>query len=209
MGQRIGIVGAGRVGTTLGGRWAEAGHDVRYGVRDPEDGRHERLRHHATAVAVPDAAHDVDVVLLAVPWAVAIEVASGLGPLGDAVVLDATNPLAGRTHAPDATRSGAEQLREVLDGGRLVKAFNTTGSANMDDPAGYEPAPTAWLAGDDDGALSTAGDLARDLGFAPVVAGDLTAARDLEHLAALWIRLAYALGHGPDVAVSLTRRSAR
>lgn len=209
MGHRIGIVGAGRVGTTLGGRWAEAGHDVRYGVRDPQDGRHERLRDHATVVAVPDAAQDVDVVLLAVPWAVAVEVAAGLGPLGDTVVLDATNPLAGRTHVPDATRSGAEQLREVLDGGRLVKAFNTTGSANMADPTGYEPAPTAWLAGDDDGALSTAADLAGDVGFTPVVAGGLDAAGGLEHLAALWIRLAYALGHGPDVTVSLIRRSAR
>ena len=203
----IAVGGAGRVGTTLGARWADAGHAIRYGVRDPGAARHVGLRRHATVMGVAGAVLGADVVLLAVPGADAVEVATALPDLGGAVVVDATNPLGTdlRTHArTDA--SGAEQVAAVLSGGRVVKAFNTTGSGNMADPAGYDPAPVMWLAGDDADACAVVAGLARDLGFDPVVAGPLAAASDLEHLAVVWIRLAYTLGHGPDVAITLQRR---
>jgi len=35
---RIAVLGAGNVGGTLGRRWADAGHDVAFGVRRPSDG---------------------------------------------------------------------------------------------------------------------------------------------------------------------------
>ena len=62
------------------------------------------------------------------------------------------------------------------------------------------------FAGDDPTAKEVVGSLARAIGFDAVDAGPLWAARDLEHLAMLWIRLAYPLGHGPDIAFSLLRR---
>lgn len=206
----IAVVGAGRVGATLGHRWAGAGHAVRYGVRDPDGARHDQLREHAEVLALPDAVAGAEVVLLAVPGNAVVQVARSLPDLGTAVVVDATNPLAGdlRTHEGGAT-SGAEQVAAALTGGRVVKAFNTCGSAIMADPSGYEPAPVMWLAGDDADACAVVADLARDVGFDPVVAGPLTAAADLEHLAVLWIRMAYTLGHGPDFVISLQRRRPR
>jgi hypothetical protein len=76
----------------------------------------------------------------------------------------------------------------------------------MADP-GYDATPILMpVAGDDDEAKAVAIALAGELGFDAVDAGPLTAARDLEHLAALWIRLAYPLGHGPDIAFALVRR---
>ena len=48
--------------------------------------------------------------------------------------------------------------------------------------------------------------LAESLGFDPVDAGPLRQARLLEPLAMLWISLAYAYGHGPDIAFKLLRR---
>lgn len=203
----IAVVGAGRVGTTLGARWAEVGHTVRYGVRDPGAARHAVLRRHASVVDVPGAVLDVDVVLLAVPGAVVVEVARSLPDLGATVVVDASNPLGAdlRTH-DRVDASGAEQVAAALSGGRVVKAFNTTGSGNMADPSGYDPAPAMWLAGDDADACAVVAGLAADLGFDPVVVGPLAAAADLEHLAVVWIRLAYTLGHGPDVAITLQRR---
>lgn len=197
---RIAIVGAGRVGRALGERWAQGGHEVRYGVRDPEDPRHADLPDRGT---VADVVAGSDAVLVALPWAVTEQVMTG-APVGDAVVMDATNPLAagGGTGGP----SGAELLARWTGSPRVVKAFNTTGSANMTDPAYPGAAPMMPIAGDDDAAKTTAMSLATELGFDAVDAGPLSAALDLEHLAALWIRLAYPLGNGPGIAFALLRR---
>jgi len=62
------------------------------------------------------------------------------------------------------------------------------------------------VAGDDADAKAVAIALANDVGFEGADAGPLAAARDLEHLAVLWIRLAYPLGNGPGIAFGLMRR---
>ena len=199
---RIAVVGAGRVGATLGNRWRAAGHDVLYGVRNPRDPKHGDL----PTAGVAAAAAESDVVLLAVPWRAARDAVTNMGELGDRIVIDATNPVAAdRTHL-HSDRSGAEQIVGWARGGRLVKAFNTTGSQNMENPTYPDGTPVMFVAGDDTAAKQVAMGLARDLGFEPVDGGPLIAARDLEHLATLWIRLAYGLGHGPDIAFSLLSR---
>lgn len=195
---RIAIIGAGRVGTALGRRWQEAGHEVVYGVRDPAD---PRWSGHGPAAAPAAAVDGADVVLIALPWAAVDEVLTGLD-VGEAVVLDATNP----RDALGAGDSGGEHVARVLGSSRVVKAFNTTGSGNMADPGYAGARPMMAFAGDDPEAKAAAAALAGDLGFDPVDAGPLAAARDLEHLAELWIRLAYRLGHGPDIAFALLRR---
>lgn len=201
---RIAVIGAGRVGRALGGRWGGLGHDVVYGVRDPGDPKVADL---AQVQPVGAAAHGAEVVLLALPWAVTQGVVTGL-PVGDAVVLDATNPLA--VGAPeleeDPKVSGAELIRGWMGGASVVKAFNTTGSGTMLDPDYGSHRPLMPVAGDDARAKDVALSLARDTGFDGVDAGPLAAARDLEHLAMIWIRLAYPLGNGPDIAFSLLRR---
>ena len=201
---RIAIIGAGRVGRALGTRWTEVGHDVVYGVRDPGDPKVGDL----TAVATPQVAVDgADVVLIALPWAATQEVVSGLD-VGDAVVLDATNPLAvnARELVANPSLAGAELVRDWMGGACVVKAFNTTGSGNMANPDYGAQRPMMPVAGDDDAAKAVAIGLANEIGFAGVDTGPLSGARDLEHLAMLWIRMAYPLGNGPDIAFALLRR---
>lgn len=200
----ISIIGAGRVGATLGRRWSAAGHTVTYGVRDPGDARHAALG----AVALPaDAVAGADVVVIALPWAAVAEVAPGLD-VGDAVVVDATNPLGpgARELLAPSDGSGAEAVARWTGSRRVVKAFNTTGSANMADPAYPSARPMMLVAGDDEEAKATVAALADELGFDPVDGGPLAAAADLEHVAALWIRLAYGLGRGPGIAFALVQR---
>jgi predicted dinucleotide-binding enzyme len=88
----------------------------------------------------------------------------------------------------------------------VVKAFNTTGAANMRNPVYPNGRPVMFIAADDPQAKETAMELANQIGFDAQDAGPLMAARDLEHLAALWIRMAYGMGQAPDIAYTLLRR---
>lgn len=204
---RIAVLGAGRVGGTLGRRWAELGHDVVFGVRDP--GRPRPDLGPAPLLASPaDAVRGADIVLVSLPWAATEDVLRSVD-VGSAVVVDATNPLAAgaRELQDDPRLSGAELVAGWTGSRRVTKAFNTTGSANMADPRYPGATPVLPIAGDDAEAKVLVAALARSLGLDPVDAGPLAAARDLEHLAALWIRLAYPLGNGPDIAFALLRRT--
>lgn len=214
---RIAVIGAGNVGGTLGRCWAAAGHDVTFGVRSPADGASavkggDALPPNARVTAIPDAVQGAEVVLLATPWEAVPETIALLeradGGLGNVVLVDATNPLGpGMRLLTDADgRSGGEQVQRLAPTARVVKAFNTTGANNMANPV-YGGAPASmFVAGDDAVAKAVATELSTALGFETFDAGPLAKARELEHLAALWIHLAYAGGLGREIAFRLVRR---
>lgn len=210
---RIAIIGAGNVGGTLGRRWAALGHEVVFGVRRPAEGATAVKGGGAlpagASVATPrEAVRGADAVLLATPWGAVPATLTELGPLlGGVVLLDATNPLGPglALEAGPGGQSGGEQVQAMAPHARVVKVFNTTGYDNMRDPV-YAGAPTVmFYAGDDAGAMTVAATLASALGFEAVNAGPLTRARQLEHLAVLWISLAFG-GLGRDIAFRLVRR---
>jgi len=212
---RIAILGAGNVGGTLGRRWAEAGHDVKFGVRRADAGAAavkggQGLPPRASVVAPAEAVRDANVVILATPWGAVgdalREAGADAGALDGRPLLDATNPLkAGFALDVGAGgESGAERVQALVPNAHVVKAFNTTGAENMRDPI-YGGAATVMLyAGNDIGAKRVAHELASTLGFDPVDAGVLSRARELEHLAALWI----ALANGATGAPALGRQFA-
>jgi len=201
---RVAVIGAGRVGRALGARWAGVGHDVVYGVRDPQS---EKVADLPSVSTVAEAVRNAEVVLVSLPWAAVRETMSGL-TTGDAVVIDATNPLAAnaREMVADPSLSGAELVRDWSGSTRVVKAFNTTGSGNMTNPSYGGGKIMMPVTGDDDSAKKVAIDLANQIGFDGFDAGPLSSSRDLEHLAMLWIRMAYPLGNGPDISFGLMRR---
>lgn len=213
---RIGVIGAGNVGGTLGRRWAELGHEVVFGVRRPAEGARAvkpgtPLPPQALVATPADAVKGADAILLATPWGATAAALDEIGAASRALdgvpLLDATNPL-GPGMALDVGakgESGAERLQAQAPWARVVKIFNTTGANNMADPV-YGGSPTTmFYAGDDARAKTVAGALAEALGFDTVDAGPLTRARELEHLASLWISLAFG-GLGRDIAFRLVRR---
>lgn len=203
---RIAIIGAGQVGGALGGSWARAGHEVVYGVREPEAAKTAALLAatgpRASAVAVPQAARGAEVVALATPWAATEAALLTAGELRGQVLIDCTNPLrftpgVGLELALGFSDSGAERVACWAPGSRVVKAFNTYGYENFSNstyPNAGGLRPLMFLAGDDAGAKALAGGLASDIGFEAFDAGGLRAARELEPLALLWIRAALSGG---------------
>jgi predicted dinucleotide-binding enzyme len=209
---RIGVIGAGSVGGTLGRRWAERGHEVLFGVRDATDEKVRRLLSasggRARAGSVEQAGAFGEVVVLTTPWSAAESALRAAGDLRGKTLLDCTNPLksdlSGLTIGH--TTSGGEQVAAWARGAKIVKIFNTTGFDNMADPEYKEGPATMLYCGDDSSAKTTAATLAADLGFDPVDAGPLVQARLLEPYALLWITLAYKQGLGRSFAFRLVRR---
>src|SRR5207302_1218587 len=82
---KIGVIGAGNVGGTLGRRWAQKGHQVTFGVRHPDDEKVKALLasagSNARAGGVQEAAAASEVVVLTVPWAAAQDAVRGAGDL--------------------------------------------------------------------------------------------------------------------------------
>jgi 8-hydroxy-5-deazaflavin:NADPH oxidoreductase len=210
---RIAVIGSGNVGGALGRRWAELGHDVVFGVRRPAEGASSikggaTLPARASVASVGDAVKSADAIVLATPWNAVQGILGEIGGTSSGVpLLDATNPL-GAGFALDVGPNGesaAERIQALAPATRVVKIFNTTGYNNMLDPNyGGSPA-TMFYAGDDVAAKNIARALAADLGFEPVDAGPLVRARELEHLALLWISLAFG-GMGREIAFRLVKR---
>jgi predicted dinucleotide-binding enzyme len=208
---RIGILGSGNVGGTLGTRWAAAGHTVAFASRQPEGEAMQALvaaaGPNARATTAADAVASSAIVLLATPWPATKGAVDGLDWTGK-VLIDATNPLlpglAGLEYAN--VTSGAEQLAAWAPGATLVKAFNTVGYNVMANPEFGGQTATLFYCGDDAAAKATVKELGAAIGFSPEDAGPLRQARLLEPFALLWISLAMAQGYGRNIGFSLLRR---
>jgi hypothetical protein len=209
---RIGVIGTGMVGGTLGKSWAHRGHEVMFGVREPSSQKVGEVLadagEHAKAGSVAEAAAFGDVVVFATPWDATHDAIRGAGDLSGKVVFDCTNPLAGGLAglALGTTTSAGEQVAAWAKGAKVVKIFNSTGFANMADPRYGDDKATMFYCGDDLDAKAVAAKLATDLGFDAIDAGPITESRSLEPLALLWIHLAYVQKMGPGIAFKLLRR---
>jgi predicted dinucleotide-binding enzyme len=212
---KIGILGAGNVGGTLGKRWAKAGHDVKFGVRDTADAKLKELLAAApksSAGGIADAAKFGEVVVLSVPWDATGETLRQAGAgLDGKILIDCTEPV---SMGPDLlekgllvghTTSAGEQTAARVPKARVVKALSTVGWPIMADPKVEGQAAVMPYCGDDAGAKSAVAGLLRDLGFEPLDAGPLTNARLLEPFGMLWIYLAFK-GLGTDFAFTLRKR---
>lgn len=208
---QIGIIGTGNVGSTLGLRWAEGGHEVVFGSRRPQSDEVRALvarsGGRARGAEVTEAAA-YPVVLLATPWQAAQAAVHSMGSLEGKTLIDAVNPLLPSLTglAVGTNTSAAEQVAQWAKGAHVVKAFNTIGASVMADTSFDGSRVVLFYCGDHAPAKQTVHQLAAELGFEPVDAGPLTQARVLEPFALLWITLALKQGLGPGIGFELLRR---
>lgn len=183
---KIGIVGSGRIGGTLGGLWVKAGHEVMFSSLDLE---HDKalaasLGPNARAGTPREAAAFGDALLIAVPYSALPQIGRDLADLiKGKVVLDTCNPIPGRDGeiATWARKKGAGLASaELLPGARLVRAFNAIGYARLAEAAHRKGVRSGIpIAGDDANAIAVASRLVREIGFEPVMIGPLAMGRYL------------------------------
>jgi hypothetical protein len=199
---KIGIIGAGSVGESLGRALLRAGHEVMFSSRDPESERMQALRQ-STGAAVGTTAETLaysDIIAVALRWD-AVPAVVQAGNWQGKIVIDLMN----RFGAAGSTGSAAQELA-ALTGARVVKALNTIGAEHYQNPIFNGEAATMLIAGDDAEAKDITTTLLRDLGFDVVDAGSLAAAVHLERLAELWVHLAMRAGLGRDFGFRIVRR---
>ncbi|HEX8244745.1 MAG TPA: NAD(P)-binding domain-containing protein [Longimicrobium sp.] len=194
---KIGILGTGVVGQSLGLGFTGRGHDVMIGSRDPGGGKLDGWRakagERASAGTFAEAAAFGELAVVATLWSGtenALRMA-GAENLEGKVVIDVTNPLDFSAGAPRLALgfgdSGGEQVQRWLPGAKVVKAFNIITAGEMVDPDFPCGPPTMFICGNDEGAKHTVSGICTDFGWEVVDTGGIDGARLLEPLAMLWI----------------------
>lgn len=193
------IIGIGSMGSGLARRLAGK-RDLVIAARDEAAAKTLADEIGVAAASVEAAIAGADLVVLAVPYAAALELA-GSAALAGKIVVDITNPLkpdfSGLLFSND--RSAAEDIQARAKGARVVKAFNTIFASVFASPAPHTAHVPVFVAGEEK-AVDAVAALVKDAGFAVENAGSLDAARLLEPLGMLNIRLGYGLGRGTAIA---------
>src|SRR3954447_21129236 len=181
---KIGVIGSGRIGSTIGGLWAKAGHEVMFSDRDPEQAKRaaEGAGPRGRSGTVEQAVAFGEAILIAVPYKALPEIQQQVGAqLKGKVVIDPNNPVPSRDGdmAVGAKEKGAAiSTATLLPGARLVRSFNSWGYMVMAREANRPAARMALpVAADDAQALKVGMRLVSDAGFDPVAAGSLAASK--------------------------------
>jgi predicted dinucleotide-binding enzyme len=210
---RIGILGSGLMGGTLGTLFARAGHEVVFSYARSERKLKRLAREaqgNARAGTPGEAAREADALLLAVHWSRVDDVLLQAGDVSGKVIVSCSLPM----NADDTglviahTSSGAEALAKKVRRSHVVAAFGTVPSEVLFGVFAAKrraSRPSLVYCGDDAGAKQLTAGLIRDVGFDPVDVGPLRIARYTEPFTLLIARLAYEGDRGPELAYRFER----
>jgi len=203
---KVGILGSGAVGRSLGKGFASNGHEVKLGSRTPskrevQDWLKTAEGNVSAGTFAEAASHGEIIVLCTLGEATedAIKLA-GTQNFDGKLVIDATNPLDFSQGMPPGlfvgtTDSLGERVQRMLPNAKVVKCFNIVNNQTMTSPRMKEGLPDMIICGNDEGAKRQVASFLKEFGWGePIDIGCIDGARWLEAYTALWVRLAVKLG---------------
>lgn len=198
-GARVAVLGAGNIGGTLGRKWVAAGHDVTFGVRDPQDARAQALRaevgERVKVGTVDEALAAGDVIVMALPGPAMDEtIARYAAQLDGKTIIDAANRMG------DSRRNSLATFQARTPNARVYRAFNSYGWENFADPDFDGVAADLFYAGPDGDSRATVEQLIADIGLRPVRLGDVDQTDTVDAVASLWFALALGQRKGRHLA---------
>jgi predicted dinucleotide-binding enzyme len=180
---KIATIGAGREGGALGTLFAKLGHPVMFSSRHPEELKDLVAQAGPTAQAgtTAQAVAFGEVIFLIVPYTAVEQIGKDFGAMlaTKPLILDVSNPIPGRDGQDFVNRVASEGgpglvTAKLLQGARIVRAFNALNYATLDKIAHQPGGPVGVpIAGNDPKAIDLASRLIREAGFEPVLIGDL------------------------------------
>jgi 8-hydroxy-5-deazaflavin:NADPH oxidoreductase len=202
---RIGILGTGTVGQTIGARLTQLGHDVMLGSRSATNEKAARWvsenSPRGRQGTFADCAAFGEILFNCTAGQVSLDAlrAAGEANLRNKTLVDVSNPLDFSKGRPATltvcnTDSVAEQIQAEFPHTRVVKSLNTMTASVMINPALVPGEHDVFLSGNDAAAKAQVTDLLRAFGWRNIVdLGDVTSARSPEMFLPLWLRLMAAL----------------
>ena len=203
---KIGILGSGDVGQSLGEGFAGKGHDVKIGSRTPDKAELKewikKTKGKVSTGTFAEAARHGELLLLCTlgQAAEAVVHTAGEGNFEGKVLIDVTNPLDFSKGMPPGlflgtTDSLGERIQKKLPKAKVVKCFNIVNHRTMINPKMKEGLPDMIICGDDDAAKRKVAGLLKDFGWGePIDVGGIESARWTEALVPLWVRVASKFG---------------
>lgn len=214
---KIGILGTGMVGETIGTKLVTLGHEVRIGGRQPKNEKGEawakKAGDKASYGTFADAAAFGELVFNCTKGEGAVDaVRAAKDGLAGKILVDVTNPLDFSGGFPPTlsvfgTDSLGERIQVALPETRVVKSFNTVSCEVMVDASRAGGDSDLFVSGNDIEAKATVSRFAREqFGWESVVdLGDIKTARGTEAYLLLWVRLWGALKTG-DFNIKIVRK---
>ncbi len=215
---KIGVLGTGMVGATIGTKLILLGHEVTMGSRTASNEKAVEWAAQAGKSAAvgtfADAAGFGELIFNCTLGTASPDIvkAAGADKFAGKIVIDVSNPLDfSKGFPPSITFHGedstAEQLQQALPGAHVVKALNTINCNVMVEPARFgHDDHDAFICGNDAGAKAKVTEILKGwFGWQSVIdLGDLSAARGLEAYVLFWVRLMGAVG-SPDFNIKVVR----
>lgn len=194
MALNVGVLGSGTVSQVLAKGFANDGHRVAIGSREPGKLAAFAAENGITSGTFEAVAEGADVLILAVKGTAAESVVASLGArLDGKIVIDATNPIADAPPDRGVLRyftgpneSLMERLQAAAPAARFVKAWNSVGNAFMIHPKFPRGRPTMFICGNDPAAKLQVAALLDGFGWNAKDVGFVESARTLEPLCQLW-----------------------
>ncbi len=193
--KRIGILGSGVVGKTLGAGFLRLGYKVQIGTREPAKLAEWLAANPGASVGdFASTASFGDTILLAGKGIAALSILAlaGADNLKGKIILDATNPIAEKppvngvlSFFTGPNESLMEQLQQAFPEAHFVKVFNSVGAYAMVNP-NLPDRPTMFISGNSDEAKAEVRHLLDQLGWDTEDMGGAEAARAIEPLCMLW-----------------------
>lgn len=203
----ITIIGSGNVGGALTKRFADAGHNICLGVRNPAGFKGMELLSYSkniSAQVISEAVKKSEIVIISVPAQFAGETARSLGDASGKIIIDTMN---GVFMKPDGFSNTADAILANCNTTDVVKCFNTTGFENLLNPLYHNKGIDMFTAGNSEKGISTATELAKQIGFESVYHfGGNDKFNLIEQMAMCWINLAIIQKQGRDMAFKIIKR---
>ncbi|MEX0291471.1 MAG: NADPH-dependent F420 reductase [Flavobacteriaceae bacterium] len=204
---KIAIVGTGNVGSALAAKWAAAGHQILLAVRDIDNFKGKELLSNpgTTCHLIPEAVQKAELIVLATPATLAVEVAISLGNTEEKVIIDTMNIVMGK--GPEGFSNTSMAILANTKSPHVVKCFNTTGFNNIVNPSYGSINIDCFVAGDSEKGKEIAKRLSKDAGFQSCYdVGGNDKFELMEQFAWFWINLAMFQGQGREIGFKLLKR---
>lgn len=198
---KVGILGTGIVGATLGSKLLQLGHDVKMGSRSATNEKAadwaKNNGDRASYGTFADAASFGDVVFNCTAGTVSLAALKSAGGsnLKGKVLVDVANPLDFSKGMPPTlsvcnSDSLGEQIQRAFPNVKVVKAFNTMNCKVMVEPSIVPGDHDAFVCGNDPQAKAKVVEIMKSFGWQSIIdLGDITAARGTEMVLPIWLRL--------------------